>query len=413
MKYIVGQRMQQHLLALGLFTSAYGACLAHTNIPAAPLVEAQASPPRYLPDTYDWNPITRMLWVSSTQFIKLPQGYSLDPNFPVLSVTDTVTGKKTPLDRVNSVIHGASGGAADGTMIRSADGRLKGFPFSPYEARLSPDGRWLLWPSSSQGQPIWLAITLDGAERREWSRQSRDDSSNGGAGWMQDNTHFVEISQEIVSGAWVSHASVYSLDTPDVQEFPLDMLPTFQLLIFPNSEVLFTGNGRGWVMADSGERYEILPGAQGWSLHPSPLLTAISLPSGDRASDFALSPSGNWLVWLDNPDGKAKRTQINISRPDGNEARTIFKTGDYLSCGSSFSPRWTSDEQGIVFHWTGYNRIANATNGEGNYLISLAKIEARSHHYADHLASQKHAAGFFPTVAGRTWGTRVAGNMPH
>ena len=400
---------------------AAAACLAQTNTLETPLAPAPYLQPRYLPGTCSGEPLTRLLWVSPTQFIPLPQQISYGPHTTTLSLKNLTTGTQTPLTSMETLIREAGEITASG-KIAIADGHLQGILFSPYSTFLSPDGRWLLWRTRIQGQPTWETMTLQGTQRRQWPRATGDDNTDGGVGWMQDSAHFVEISQEPGnSGEWKMRARVFSMDTPTVQEFPL--VPPhsgFLLPPFPSSEVLFTGDGRGWVMGWGSEQYEIIPGPQTWSLRPARLLTAAAPTEGDgsTASDCSLSPSGRWVVWNDYTSGQTSngttwRTRINISRPDGSEAQTIFESSVRPACGLLFGPHWTPDEQNIVIHWHGSSPIANAPNGEGLYLISLAQNSVSLPRPASLPAGSKVARGAFPTAWNHNPGTQLAGNISH
>lgn len=408
MKSTTVRRMWQNLFALGLSTLAPGVCLSQTDTPALPQIAAYASPARYLPGTYYDGPITRVLWTSPTQFITLPTGQRLDPGSSTLFVTDMATGAQTPLDVINASILKAADVTKDGKVAVNADGKPKGVFFNPSATQLSPDGRWLLWPSGSQRQPTWLAMTLDGTERREWPRHT------GGAGWMRDGIHFVEVVEGVSQGIWIRSAYVYSLETSTVQDFPLEAPQRCMFFCFPTCAVLFTTDGHGWLMNRFGERWEIVPGPQVWVMHNAPLLT--TSPAGDKlAVDSALSPSGDWLVRRDNSDCKAARTRISISRPDGSEEQTILDTGSPLSSGSryAFDPEWTPDERGIIFHWSGYGRLGDPGYKEGLYMISLDQSEVCLPRHASRLASRGTKKGLFPTTVRGTREALLAKNASH
>jgi hypothetical protein len=389
MKRIKVQGMRRKSITLGMVMLTAGVCLAPVNAPAAPPAKAHISSPRYLPDTCSGFPISRVLWISPTQFIKLPRtGGGVTP---ILSATDIFTGAQTPLDEISAGIRKAWISGVD-CAKPPAPGYSNPLPFDLYAMQVSPNERWLLWQSHSQGQPTWVAMTPDGTERREWPRHSHDGGIDSRVGWMRDSTHFMEVSEEASEGAWSIRAYVFSLETASVQEFPVELPQSrsqlsaypnsFEIFCFPESNVLFTGDGRGWITGTDNRRYEIVPGPQMWSLREANLLTAATPLSGGSAADPSLSPSGNWIVWRDNRDGKAARTRINVSRPDGSQMQTVYSERGFLPVGSSASPQWTPDERGVTFYrngedMRGENEVNSVTEEGDNDSVSAVPESLR------------------------------------
>lgn len=393
--------MKNALFGIG-FLSFYffiAASICHAQNPAAPSPVSKLTldvpPPRYLPGTSNDASLTRMLWVDHTHFIQLPQGFSNEVGAAILSIADMQTGKKIPLTKINAVIRETWRPDKDNGFSLGSDGQTTGVIFSPFQAQLSPDARWLLWATCDAAQPkgnlTWTAMTLDGKERRDWPRHV-----NGGVGWMRDSIHFVEISQEGNERHLIRHASVCSLDTDRIQEFPIDVPVHNVFLTFSRSDVLFTENGCGWVSEMYGSRYEIIPGVERWTLRDAPMLSAITLAEGDHVTDWAISPSGDWLVWRDNAGDIPKRSHTYISRPDGSEARIIFVCDTFLPAGDVCGPQWTADEQGIVFNQSGFNPETNGI-GPGLYLISLSQTEAKLPRRSTLIAGLSRHRGLFPT----------------
>ena len=368
--------------------------------PCAALV---VSPPKYVPSTYPSMPLYNPLWLSPTQLI------NPNSNSRLVSVIDTTTGLETPLDDVKAAIQ----------EREKAFGGHTEMPFDPSFLRLSPDGRWLLWPSGTTEHPTWEAITVEGAERREWDRDSGSPiyKGIGGVAWMRDSTHWVEVGERIARGQKQDYVRVYSMDTPEVNEFPLRETPTPDAAPPAFPQFIFTTDGRAWMVRNSGgaragaaisivDYFELLPGPDVWALRHTPLvMQARAFEAGRpqaQSDEFALSPDGHWLVRRDNSDYPERRTRIILSRPDGSAARTLFETTHLPAF-----LHWTPDGQKIVFHWDGGGGIANAPNGEGMYAISLD-------HLADCLRpslgglNRVGAAGPFPVMAGQVWPARTA-----
>jgi len=234
---------------------------------------------------------------------------------------------------------------------------------------LSPDGRWLVWAGGVDGHSTWDAVTLDGMEHRQWPR---DESIGTPAiAWMQDNRHWVELrvpETQVAAHQWQDHrdnmrARVYSLDAPDIQDFPLQLEvpdPNFQLP--PNcgktSEFLFTTDGHAWLTQDwqfapspgtnqpcsRQDVYQLLPGPNTWKLHKTYLY-----PKADAYywmfDSPARSPDDNWIVWRNyKPDGKSK-WRLMLSRTDGSDMRILYQS-DSISGGQV---EWSPDSRQIAF----------------------------------------------------------------
>lgn len=354
----------------------------------APLV---VSPPKYIPSTYPSTTPYNPLWLSPTQLIN-PEGQRV-------SVIDTVTGHETPLDDINAVIE---------EREKTNAGRHE-MSFSPSFLRLSPDGRWLLWPSGTREHPTWQAMAVDGAKHREWDNSTPNRGGSSEIAWMRDSSRWIEVGERTEQGQSRDFVRVYGIDTPDVHEFPLKRVPKPLEFLPVSAQFIFTTNGHAWMVASTGgitsaqpgvivsnvEYYELLPGPDVWTLrHTSLQMQAVR--SGAASNQFELSPDGHWLVWRDNSDYANKRTRLILSRPDGSAPRTLFESTKSLSF-----PHWTPDEQKIVFRWDGNGPIADSPNGAGMYEISLSNLAACSGTPTGPGVNQAGSAGPFPVMAGQ------------
>jgi len=360
-------------------------------VPEAPCAALAVSPPKYVPRTYPSLSLYNPLWLSSTQLI--------NPDSQRVSVINTVTGQETALDDINAVLQ----------EQKKTNAGHEEMPFTS-SLRLSPNGRWLLWPSGTREHPTWEAMTVEGAERREWDRDGSSPIYRGGGGvaWMRDSIHWVEVGERIGQGQQRDYVRVYSMDTPDVHEFPLKRAPNPLEFLPAFPQFIFTTDGHAWMVANSGgasdtqpgvvvsnvEYYELLPGPDVWTLrHTSLLMQAVRAQAA--SDEFALSPDGQWLVWRDNSNYASRRTRLILSRPDGSGSRVLFETTKSLSF-----PHWTPDEKEIIFHWQGSGPIGNAPNGEGMYAISLDHLAACLGPSTSLGGNQGGLAGPFPVTAG-------------
>ncbi len=233
----------------------------------------------------------------------------------------------------------------------------------------SPDGHWLVWAGGEDGHSTWNAISIDGSKHRQWQRD--ESITTPAVAWMQDNRHWVELrvpETQIAPKQWQGHsdnmrARVYSLDSPDVQDFPLQLETPDPSFILPcncgkNSGFLFTADGRAWLTQDwqtclPGEDgrpnsredvYELLPSATTWKLHKS-----FVYPKADQDRwmfDSAVrSPDGNWIAWRNYaPTGKDK-LRLMLSRTDGSAMQTIYQSDSQ----SGIEPEWSPDSRQIAF----------------------------------------------------------------
>jgi len=288
-------------------------------------------------------------WVSSHEMV------TLIPGTLHLTYLDINTGRQAPLDVINSWVD---------HRRQSLNG------YGSALTRLSPNGKWLLWPSGDAEKPTWIASTLDGAQSREWPRHTS--IGNPAVAWMQDSTHWVELSMAEV---WATdgrtcglrsddtRARVYSLTSSDVQEFPLQMekkpsastegADTMQQVCFSTSDFSFTTDGHAWVtsvaLSDSikiedrvvkhlptfpeANCYQILPGPERWALRAThaTLGPAKFWKPGEWAGipDFCYrSPDNSWLLWQhrlprSSPDEGVD--QLILCRIDGSEQQIVYQ----------------------------------------------------------------------------------------
>ena len=268
-------------------------------------------------------------------------------------------------------------------------------------AALSPDGHWLVWAGGEDGHSTWDAISTDGAEHRQWPRDESIGTPD--VAWMQDSRHWVELRNpetRISAMAWQTQPNnmrvkVYSLDTSDTQEFPLRLEspdPIFNLL--PNcskasAEFIFTKDGHAWlsqnwqtcnndVLYSRDDVYELLPGADEWTLHKSSIY-----PKADpdrRMFDFpARSPDGNWIAWCNYAATGKDKPRLMLSRTDGSDMQIIYQSDST----SVIEPEWSPDSRQIAFSTNVNNGPFGIVTLDLDKLISLAgncspnKIAAR------------------------------------
>ncbi len=234
---------------------------------------------------------------------------------------------------------------------------------------LSPNGRWLVWAGGVDGHSTWDAVSTDGTEHRQWPRA--ESAGTPAISWMQDNTHWVELSvpeTQMAPRQWQYHsdnmrAKVYSLDSPDVQDFPLQLEvpdPGFM----PSSsetEFIFTSDGHAWLtqnlsacsnwsgcsLIDTYSRedvYQLLPSPAVWKLRKTYLY-----PKADQENWMfdspARSPDDQWIVWRNiNTTGKST-WRLMLSRTDGTDMRILYQS-DSTSGGAA---EWSPDSRQIAF----------------------------------------------------------------
>ena len=236
-------------------------------------------------------------------------------------------------------------------------------------AALSPDSRWLVWAGGEDGHSTWEAITTDGAEHKQWPRDEA--ISTPAIAWMQDNKHWVELCNpetQVNAREWRSQpnnlrARVYSLDMPNIQEFPLHLETPNQAFILPpncgkTAEFIFTKDGHAWLSQNwqtaptaqgdgrcsREDIYELLPGSSSWTLHKS-----FVYPVADQErwmfDSAARSPDGQWIAWRNYaPTGKDK-LRLMLSRTNGSEMQMIYQS----DTSSGVQPEWSPDSRQIAF----------------------------------------------------------------
>ena len=288
-------------------------------------------------------------WLSSHEMV------TLIPGTLHLTYLDINTGRQAPLDVINSWVD---------HRRQSLNG------YGSALTRLSPDGKWLLWPSGDEEKPTWIASTLDGTESREWPRHTS--ISNPAVAWMQDSTHWVELSMAEV---WApdgrssglrsddTRVRVYSLGLPDVPEFPLQMekkpasltegADTMQQVCFFSSDFSFTTDGHAWVTSvalseslkveegvvkhlpafPEANHYQLLPGSKRWVLRATH--AALGPAKFGRPGEYAgvpdfcyLSPDDSWMLWqhrLPQSSSGERVDQLFLCRTDGSEQRIVYQ----------------------------------------------------------------------------------------
>lgn len=342
-----------------------------------------------LPGFADATPLTESLWLNPNQVVNVQSATSN------LAVFDLDTGKQTPVDAMNALYE-----------------HQEAYK-NPFSVRTSPDGRWLLWPSDSNGEPTWEAVSLDGQQHREWPRAT--DFGTLDVAWMQDSRHWVQLSQFDLKPhlASVTERSsdtlkvrVYDTKTPQVQEYPLVpdapqpgfLLPTQ----CPYVQFTFTQDGRAWLsilwsgcsptpqFPAAGSRmdaYELVPGQDAWTLKKSYVRLGSYVDVG-CCDECVRSPDDNWLIWRNYVVGGKGLMHLVLTRADGSDPQVI-QTGD---SGQSFAyTHWAADSQHVAFY-----------RDNGICQVTLTDLEARTNQAGpcgmSRVASRIKATGAFPVT---------------
>ena len=326
--------------------------------------------------------LTESLWLSPHQVINSTSGTS------GFAIFDGATGRQTPLDQLDAIVSSQESG------------------FNPFEVRLSPDGHWLLTPSGSKAGPTWIALSVDGTDRREWPRTV----NTADTAWMQDGRHWVEIFDARSELPALARATaplqykvrVYDTASPNVKEFPLMPDPSDGMFVLPMQcafgQFLFTQDGRAWISTVSEgsgptppfpfdgphlDAYELVPGETNWTLHKSQVRFAADVDIGS-CGGCVRSPDGNWLAWRNCAStGKGPRRLV-LTRPDGSDPQTVLESpeGENLCY-----VHWTENSQAIAFY-----------KDNGLYRLPLEDVEAKANAQcgAWRTASGGHPQGKFP-----------------
>jgi|GEM_PF-3383036 len=236
-------------------------------------------------------------------------------------------------------------------------------------AALSPDSHWLVWAGGEDGHSTWEAMTTDGAEHRRWPRDEA--ISTPAIAWMQDSKHWVELCNpetKISAKEWRTQpdnlrARVYSLDTLDVQDYPLRLgSPDPNFILPPNcgktAEFIFTKDGHAWLsqnwqvaptlqgngQCSREDVYEILPSSSGWSLRKS-FVYPVADSEHWMFDSPARSPDGNWIAWRNYAPNGQDKLRLMLSRTDGSDMQVIYQS----ETSSGVEPEWSPDSRQIAF----------------------------------------------------------------
>lgn len=356
-------------------------------------------------------------WILGSHWISSHEMVTLIPGTLHLTYLDINTGRQVPLDVINAwVDHRRQSSNGYGSAL----------------TRLSPNGKWLLWPSGDAEKPTWIASTLDGSESREWPRHTS--ISNPAVAWMQDSTHWVELS---MAEDWAAdgrtcglrsddaRVRVYSLEMRDVQEFPLQMAPEsvtseekvkeIQVNFF-GSDFSFTTDGHGWVTsAQMGEKmetangrvkfiqtspeidsYQLLPGPEYWTLRATHMaLGPANFQKQDVSAgipDFCYrSPDDRWLLYqhrLPRSSTGEGVDELVLCRTNGSEQRAVYRGNP------CHSVEWMPDGRGFSF----IVPVGNGATPTELYTVSLDQLDGKQpSSKRQQMARRSAPQGPFPT----------------
>jgi hypothetical protein len=264
--------------------------------------------------------------LAASRQIPLPKGYVpiscgwLNDHEMLYASTDVTGGNS--LVRVDS----ATGVT---TPINPAslrfDGNLRSIAFQP---RLSPNGKWLLWPNGK----FWVAATLDGAHRLTWPRgQGPNVAWAPKAAWSAGSRKWMEI----VDGKKGPVVAIHSIGSAVVQQVRIPGSVSKPVEVLGAS-----GEGR-LILLDSEMRVAT---ADSTSISPAFLPGNGQRFSGQSIEETALSPQGDSIAWKVRSGGTDLRSQqstawsefkwqigwvpltrisLYVSRADGSDMREI------------------------------------------------------------------------------------------
>ena len=380
----------QHPFLLRQTVPASSSTRPSTPSPASVLPDVQP-PIHILPADRMLGPVnatstTESLWLSPSRVISVE---NCQNETTTVAVYDAETGKRTLFDPFGTP-------AAHQEENRSIS-----------EFHLSPDDRWVLWPSGSDARPIWTAISLDGQERREWPR-AIDAGGRGDVAWMQDSRHWVQLSQTDLTGTSAGCVvRVFDTETSQIEEHPLVPDIPQQDFSLPSQgascQFIFTQDGRAWLSMDWEtcfsfgpspsefysrlDTYELLPGAETWTLHKSAITMAPFSKVG-MYEQCARSPDDQWLIW-GNLDIAGKRSwRLVLTQVDGSNPQIIYTSQTEYSG----SIHWAGDSLHVVF-----------CGGDAIYRLTLSGLEAKASHTgpgtSNQVANCVKVQGKFPVAA--------------
>ena len=155
-----------------------------------------------------------------------------------------------------------------------------------FQPRLSPNGKWLLWPESTG--KLWVAATLDGARRSTWPR-GQGPSWASRAAWLSDSRRWMEV----VEGKNGPGVAIHSLGSAVVQQI---RIPGSVRQI---NAVLGASSDGKLIFLDGTMRAGTMRFATADSNSAAPAFLAGSILSSahQTVEEAALSPQGDRIAW--------------------------------------------------------------------------------------------------------------------
>jgi hypothetical protein len=229
--------------------------------------------------------------------------------------------------------------------------------YLPPTAALSPDGKWLLWQSTSSfpdGQ--WIAATLDG-QSQQWKQGSDAGSEFPGISthpvWLRDSSGWVELVSRYANQTYtITQANLYRLGKTD---------PVKRIRIRGLDDGLLAGvtqDDRVMMHHPDDPRASEVTQAEfsriGLDAETvSAQKLTFSLPTSADAADFILSPHGNRLAWILKREREPSRQYtLYIANADGTGIHPIGST-EGVQVGKGYSwprdIRWLPDGKRLSF----------------------------------------------------------------
>ncbi len=280
-------------------------------------------------------------------------------------LVDTTTGQKTlpqPFNTKNSsfLLGQSFGFGVDGSKHWDYD-------YAPPRVTLSPDGQWLLWPTTF-GNPdfLWIAAAFDG--RQQLWNQTADQKGaiqyvgNDGY-WLRDSTGWVELVRKYANKKYtLTHANVFHLGA-------VEAVKTVRVDGWQDGlDVGMTHDGRVMMFHPPANQANITQAVFSLvSLDKEEVQAerlAVSIPTS-YVWQVTLSPQGDRLAWVleERRDG-AQLHVIYVSDLDGKELRPIGAAPGVQIRNNRYSMpskvRWLPDSSRLSFIYNKAVRVVTA-----------------------------------------------------
>ena len=286
-----------------------------------------------VPGTEGCQAVDDSLWISSREVVCIGR------NREALEIVDATTGKPQR------------------TVALPANTSI----YSNFGVSVSPDGKWILWPSGKYGAPTWSAMSLDGKRVVTRPRLS-DNISDLRVAWRPDSRGWAEVCEQFTSAGYKSGGlpvatrkttlRIYHLSSPKSDDVAVAQASAINgLQVTQKGEAMIICSGPRLVVVSM-----VAPFPVKWEITPT-------APANSGSSDIDISPRGDRIAWtFQKMGGNSVTESIWLSDIKGTQFEQV-------------TPALPKDRDSLVYlHWTPDGK---ALSGWGTNQLIRIEIPAR------------------------------------